>query len=205
MDPVASATVFGQPNRRTKNLLSTSLIYAEKTLAFISALPAARRTLLGCQSTERTVDLIGFLRRRETHQLLSSSNEQTAIALFVDSIHICELSSEAQKQNWPPSAGGNGKFILVRTPPYKCRRTIDPQQHKCRLPLPLSLRESPDISIPILRTCNDAVGVWSPIDRGNELVVLVEGCDGDRWGGRGRWEIENLGCGGVEGDCYFCE
>jgi hypothetical protein len=30
---------------------------------------------------ERTVDLIGFLRSFETHQLLSSSNEQIAIAL----------------------------------------------------------------------------------------------------------------------------
>jgi hypothetical protein len=47
----------------------------------MSALPAANRTLFGCQSMERTVDLIGFLSSFETHQLLSSSNEQIAIAL----------------------------------------------------------------------------------------------------------------------------
>lgn len=65
--------------------LSTSLMYAENTRAFISALPAAKRTLFGCQSMERTVDLIGFLRSFETHQLLSSSNEQIAIALITTS------------------------------------------------------------------------------------------------------------------------
>ena len=48
----------------------------------MSALPAANKTLFGCQSMERTVDLIGFLRSFETHQLLSSSKEQIAIALI---------------------------------------------------------------------------------------------------------------------------
>lgn len=65
-------------------LLSTSFIYAEKTRAFASALPAASKTLLGCQSTERTVERIGFLSCLETHQSLSGSNEQIAIALGVD-------------------------------------------------------------------------------------------------------------------------
>lgn len=65
------------------DFLSTSLIYAEKTRAFMSALPAASRTLFGCQSMESTVDLIGFLRSFETHQSLSSSKEQTAIALVI--------------------------------------------------------------------------------------------------------------------------
>ena len=47
----------------------------------MSALPAANKTLFGCQSMERAVDLIGFLRSFETHQLLSSSKEQIAMAL----------------------------------------------------------------------------------------------------------------------------
>lgn len=59
-----------------------SLIQAEKTRAFMSAEPAARRMLLGCQSSERTVDRSGFLSRLATHQLFSSSNEQTAMALL---------------------------------------------------------------------------------------------------------------------------
>lgn len=54
---------------------------AENTRAFISAAPAARSTLFGCQSIARTVERRGFLRWRETHQLFSSSNEQTAIVL----------------------------------------------------------------------------------------------------------------------------
>ena len=49
----------------------------------MSALPAASKTLFGCQSTERTVDLMGFLRSFETHQSLSSSKEQIAIALTI--------------------------------------------------------------------------------------------------------------------------
>jgi hypothetical protein len=57
-------------------------MYAENTLAFMSALPAARRTLFGCQSMESTVDRIGFFKSFETHQLLSGSNEQIAIALY---------------------------------------------------------------------------------------------------------------------------
>jgi hypothetical protein len=63
------------------HLSSTSLIYAEKTLAFISALPAASRTLLGCQSTESTVERIGFFSGLETHQSLSGSKEQIEIML----------------------------------------------------------------------------------------------------------------------------
>ena len=69
------------------NFLSTSLMYAENTRAFMSALPAATKTLFGCQSMESTVDLIGFLRSFETHQLLSSSKEQIAIALITTGQH----------------------------------------------------------------------------------------------------------------------
>ena len=58
-------------------------MYAEKMRAFISALPAASNTLFGCQSTDSTVDLIGFLSSLETHQSPSGSNEQIAIALIV--------------------------------------------------------------------------------------------------------------------------
>ena len=71
------------------HLLSTSLMYAEKTRAFMSALPAARRTLLGCQSMESTVDLMGFLSSLETHQSPSGSKEQIAIALEIDQHPAC--------------------------------------------------------------------------------------------------------------------
>ena len=76
-------SLYHQAWEGNADFLSTSLIYAEKTRAFMSALPAASKTLFGCQSMERTVDLMGFLRSFETHQLLSSSNEQIAIALII--------------------------------------------------------------------------------------------------------------------------
>lgn len=80
----ANVTAFSaSPHKRMSitHRLSTSLMYAEKTRAFISAPPAARRTLFGCQSTDKIVDLMGFLRSRDTHQSPSGSNEQIAIAL----------------------------------------------------------------------------------------------------------------------------
>ena len=46
--------------------------------------PAARRTLLGCQSRLKIVDRIGFLRCFDTHQSPSSSKLHTAIALALD-------------------------------------------------------------------------------------------------------------------------
>jgi hypothetical protein len=62
---------------------------AEKTYALASAVPAASKMLLGCQSIDNTVDLIGFLTCLDTHQLFSSSKEQTAIVLhrLADLIH----------------------------------------------------------------------------------------------------------------------
>ena len=56
------------------NLVSTPFMYAEKTRALASALPAASKTEFGCQSSDSTVVLNGFLICFATHQLLSSSN-----------------------------------------------------------------------------------------------------------------------------------
>lgn len=56
---------------------SMSLMYAEKTLTLKSAEPATRSTLLGCQSREVMVDLIGFLMCLDTHQSFSDSKQQT--------------------------------------------------------------------------------------------------------------------------------
>ena len=63
------------------HLASTPLMNAEKTYALASAAPAARSTLLGCQSMARTVDRSGFFTCFDTHQLFSSSNEHTAMIL----------------------------------------------------------------------------------------------------------------------------
>ena len=52
----------------------------------MSALPAASKTLFGCQPVEGTVGLMGFWKSFETCQLLSSSNEQITITL----VTICQ-------------------------------------------------------------------------------------------------------------------
>ena len=62
----------------------------------MSALPAASKTLFWCQSMERTVDLIGFLRSFDTHQLLSSSKEQIAIALAMTGQRQLDYDYEGQ-------------------------------------------------------------------------------------------------------------
>jgi hypothetical protein len=73
-----------QPKRQGEgktDFLSTSLRKVENTLAFMSALPAANRTLFGCQSIDRTVLLIGFLSCLDAHQFISSSKEQMQMDL----------------------------------------------------------------------------------------------------------------------------
>ena len=120
------------------HFLSTSLMYAEKTRAFISELPAANRTLFGCQSIERTVDLMGFLRSFETHQLLSSSNEQTAMALMTTDQR---KGKQTGLSSLAPSSTSNGKLVPERTPPNERSGTVDIQQHQSGLPLrPTGLR-----------------------------------------------------------------
>jgi hypothetical protein len=90
----------------------------------MSALPAASRTLFGCQSIESTVERMGFLSSRETHQSLSGSNEQTAIALhnaFSAAVENPELDS--------PRTASNSEFVLERAPTHKGRRTVNTQEH----------------------------------------------------------------------------
>ena len=59
--------------RQATHLGSTPFTYAENTYALLSAVPAARSTLFGCQSMESTVERSGFLMCFDTHQLFSSS------------------------------------------------------------------------------------------------------------------------------------
>lgn len=61
------------PHAVGAGLLSTPLMKEENTRAWASVEPAARRTELGCQATERTVERSGFLMCLETHQSFSSS------------------------------------------------------------------------------------------------------------------------------------
>jgi hypothetical protein len=124
-------------------------MYAEKTRAFISALPEASSTLFGCQSTDNTVERIGFLRSFETHQLFSGSKEQMAIALQSNEW----LIGSEERQNLPGTTG-HGEFILLGTPSNVRRRPVDPEQNEGGLPDEFARRRIggllPHICIPIL-------------------------------------------------------
>jgi hypothetical protein len=84
-----------------------------------------------------------------------------------------------------PGTASHRKFVLLGTPPHMSRSPIDTQQHQRRLP-----RQGPslgvwfllpDISIAILRCGDDAVRVWGPVDRSNDLVVLDNLVSGGRF------------------------
>jgi len=139
----------------------------------MSALPAARRTLLGCQSTDSTVDRMGFFNSLDTHQLFSGSNEQIAIALDRTCLRWTLITIEIAN---PPCTAGHSKFVFLRAPFDIRRCSVDPQQHQRGLPnnLPsfwirLLL---PHISVSVLRTGNNTVGIGCPINRGDQFVVL---------------------------------
>lgn len=75
-----------------------------------------------------------------------------------------------------PRTARNSELILVGAPPHKSRSAIDPQEDKRGLPHHRSrLRVGallPDVRIPILSGRDDAVRVGSPVDGGDQLVVL---------------------------------
>ena len=93
------------------------------------------------------MERIGFLSCFATHQLLSGSKEQTAIALWIKGrvgqtsiLYIVPLSSPSSPSpfsidGWhSPCTACHGKFILERAPADKGGRTVDAQQHERRLP-----------------------------------------------------------------------
>lgn len=178
---------------RATNLGSMSLIQAEKTLAFMSALPAARRILLGCQSMERTVDLIGFLRCLATHQLFSESNEQTAITLQGRTTYRGQLELQRRRERlraclYGPSSRCDRELVLLRTPFDAGSRPVDPEQDEGGLPDSL-WREGPDVGVPVLGAGDNSVGERSPVDGGDELVVLQGKERKGRGGGLEREEM----------------
>ena len=70
-----------------------------------------------------------------------------------------------------PGTTSNSKLVLLRTPFDTGSSSVDPEQDECRLPS--VLRRSPDVCVPILRAGDDSVGLGSPRDGSNELVVLL--------------------------------
>lgn len=142
----------------------------------MSALPAASKTLFGCQSTERTVDRIGFLSRRETHQLFSGSNEQIAIALVINT--SSEPLKSNRKDDHIPSTTGYGKLVFKRTPTHICCCAVDPEEDKRWLPDLYTCQrvrsKRPHVGVAVLRGCHNPVGVGSPVNTGDEFVVLMD-------------------------------
>ena len=73
-------------------------------------------------------------------------------------------------------ARGDCELVLVGRPADIGRRAVDPEDDERGLPDYFAGRGigdlSPDIGITILRAGNDAVCVWSPVNRSDKLVVL---------------------------------
>ena len=64
----------------------------------------------------------------------------------------------------------NRKLVLVRRPLAVCRGAVDAQNDKRRLPV--ALLERPHVRIAILRAGHKAVGLRSPVDASDTLIVL---------------------------------
>lgn len=77
---------------------------------------------------------------------------------------------------YAPSTTGDGKLVFVGTPLDISSRSVDPEQYQSRFPkqlTSLSIRSLlPDIGVPVLRRCHNAIRVGSPINSGDEFVVL---------------------------------
>jgi hypothetical protein len=77
-----------------------------------------------------------------------------------------------------PSTTGNSKLVLLGAPSHVRSRAIDTKEYKRRLPHDLAclgiLGLLPDICVPVLGGCNNPVGIGSPVDRCDDLVVLSD-------------------------------
>ena len=65
---------------------------------------------------------------------------------------------------------GYSELLLIGGPPDVSGSAVDTQNYKSRLPL--TILEIPDVGVTILRTGHQAVGLGSPVDTSNELIVF---------------------------------
>lgn len=88
-----------------------------------------------------------------------------------------------------PSTGRNRELILLRTPLDAGSGSVDSEKDEGGLPDSLG-RESPDVGVSILGAGDDPVGIGSPVDRGDELIVLKES---KRGGGKSQYRKRERG------------
>lgn len=70
-------------------------------------------------------------------------------------------------------AGSDGELVLVGAPLAADGRPVDTEQNQSGLPRVLGIFCcGPNVGIPVLRAREDAVGLGSPVDARDELVVL---------------------------------
>ena len=124
----------------------------------MSALPAASKTLFGCQSMESNGGPDGLLEQFR----------DPPVALLVKRAD-CDssdnnVSPELEKRTAPwiaPSSASNGELVFKWAPPHERGGTIDIEQHQSRLPLqPAGFGGgclSPHVCVPILRSGDDPV------------------------------------------------
>lgn len=117
---------------------------------------------------------MGFFKSFDTHQSLSASKEQTAIAL---PSRFSPIECVVGLVNRAPCSAGNSELIFLGTPSDRSRCAIDTQQDEGWLPdegvsLQWVWDLRPDVGVPVLRAGHDTVGVGCPIDRGHQFVML---------------------------------
>lgn len=83
-------------------------------------------------------------------------------------------TGDGQRRSYAPRTRGNRKLVFRRTPLDVGRRSVDTEDDERGLPDAL-LVQSPDVRVPVLGTGDDPVGLGSPVDGRDELVVLEEG------------------------------
>jgi len=100
-----------------------------------------------------------------------TNRDSSGSQMLEDSIYPLEANS--------PCTAGHSKLVFFRAPFDIRRCSVNPEQYQRGFPnKPSSLRIGlllPHISISVLRTGNNTVGIRSPINRRDQFVVLMGG------------------------------
>ena len=101
----------------------------------------------------------------------------------------------------------DGELLLVGRPAHEGRRAVDAQEDERRLPhgrARLWVRlERPHVGVAVVRARHEAVGLRRPVDRGDELVVLLQRVrEGQPRSGSGSGDDEE---GGSRGGAHLGE
>lgn len=152
-------------------IIKTDLIH--KYLHLKSEDPAARRTLLGCQSRLRMVERIGFLMCLHTH-LTDKKPKTNGFPIKVKTSSLCTLETDWSGWRSPvifllevtdgdeARAAAHCKLVLLWRPLDAASSAVDPEDDQSGLPC--ALLQGPHIGITVCPAGDDAVTVRSPVN-----------------------------------------